>query len=118
MHGDATILSPAASWREFRVQALAYSRCGDQGEVELLVEASFTPLEAIKIATFNGAWFLGEDAHIGSLAVGKQADLMIVRGNPAVNISEIEKVEIVFKDGVGYDSQKRSSRCRDWWGIR
>ncbi|HLG15171.1 MAG TPA: amidohydrolase family protein [Blastocatellia bacterium] len=51
----------------------------------------FTPLEAIKIASFNGGKFLGEDARIGSIAVGKQADLMVVRGNPAVNISEMER---------------------------
>ena len=75
-------------------------------------------LEAIKIATFNGAKFLGEDSHIGSIAVGKQADLMIVRGNPAVNISEIEKVEIVFKDGVGYDSEKLIQSVQGLVGIR
>jgi hypothetical protein len=75
-------------------------------EVELLVEAGFHASEAIKIASFNGATLLGEDARIGSIAVGKQADLMIVRGNPALNISEILKVEIVFMDGVGYDSEK------------
>jgi imidazolonepropionase-like amidohydrolase len=91
---------------------------GDLREVELLVEAGFTPLEAIKIVTFNGAKFLGEDAHIGSIAVGKQADLMIVRGNPAVNISEIEKVEIVFKDGVGYDSEKLIQSVQGLVGIR
>jgi imidazolonepropionase-like amidohydrolase len=91
---------------------------GDLREVELLVEAGFTPLEAIKIASFNGAKFLGEDAHIGSIAVGKQADLMIVRGNPAVNISEIEKVEIVFKDGVGYDSEKLIQSVQGLVGIR
>jgi len=91
---------------------------GDLREVELLVEAGFTPLEAIKIATFNGAKFLGEDARIGSIAVGKQADLMVVRGNPAVNISEIEKVEIVFKDGVGYDSEKLIQSVQGLVGIR
>src|SRR5438128_732963 len=79
---------------------------GDLREVELLVEAGFTPLEAIKIATFNGAKFLGEDSSIGSIAIGKQADLMIVKGNPGSKISDIENVEIVFKDGVGYDSEK------------
>ena len=42
---------------------------GDLREVELLVEAGFTPVEAIKIASFNGAMFLGEDARIGSIAV-------------------------------------------------
>src|SRR4029453_8800358 len=61
---------------------------GDLREVELLVEAGFTPLEAIKIATFNGAKFLGEDARVGPSAGGKQADLMVVKGNPAVNINE------------------------------
>src|SRR5436853_2388314 len=91
---------------------------GDLREVELLVEAGFTPLEAIKIASFNGAKFLGEDARIGSIAIGKQADLMVVRGNPASNISEIEKVEIVFKDGVGYDSDKLIQSVQGLVGIR
>ncbi len=91
---------------------------GDQREVELLVEAGFTPLEAIKIASLNGAQFLGEDARIGSIAVGKQADLMIVKGNPAAKISDIEAVEIVFKDGVGYDSEKLIQSVQGLVGIR
>jgi len=91
---------------------------GDLREVELLVEAGFTPLEAIKIATLNGARFLGEDARIGSIAPGKQADLMIVKGNPAAKISDIENVEIVFKDGVGYDSEKLIQSVQGLVGIR
>jgi len=91
---------------------------GDLREVELLVEAGFTPLEAIKIASFNGAKFLGEDARIGSIAIGKQADLMVVKGNPAANISDIERVEIVFKDGVGYDSEKLIQSVQGLVGIR
>jgi imidazolonepropionase-like amidohydrolase len=91
---------------------------GDHREVELLVEAGFTPLEAIQIATFNGAKFLGEDARIGSIAPGKQADLMVVKGNPASNIADIEKVEIVFKDGVGYDSEKLIQSVQGLVGIR
>ena len=91
---------------------------GDLREVELLVEAGFTPLEAIKIATFNGAKFLGEDSRIGSIAVGKQADLMIVKGNPATKIGDIENVEIVFKDGVGYDSEKLIQSVQGLVGIR
>src|SRR6185369_13704507 len=79
---------------------------GDLREVELLVEAGFTPVEAISIATLNGAKFLGEDARIGSIAPSKQADLMVVKGNPASAINEIENVEIVFNVGVGYDSEK------------
>ncbi len=91
---------------------------GDLREVELLVEAGFPPLEAIKIASLNGAKFLGEDARIGSIAPGKQADLMVVKGNPATNILDIEKVEIVFKDGVGYDSEKLIQSVQGLVGIR
>ena len=91
---------------------------GDHRQVELLVEAGFTPVEAIQIATLNGARFLGEDARIGSIAAGKQADLMIVRGNPAATISDIEKVEIVFKDGVGYDSEKLIQSVQGLVGVR
>ncbi|HEY3040010.1 MAG TPA: amidohydrolase family protein [Pyrinomonadaceae bacterium] len=91
---------------------------GDLREVELLVEAGFTPVEAIKIASFNGARFLGEDTRIGSIAVGKQADLMVVKGNPAANIADIERVEMVFKDGVGYDSEKLIQSVQGLVGIR
>jgi imidazolonepropionase-like amidohydrolase len=91
---------------------------GDLREIELLVEAGFTPVEAVKIATLNGAKFLGEDARIGSIAIGKQADLMIVKGNPAANIADVENVEIVFKDGVGYDSEKLIQSVQGLVGIR
>src|SRR5687767_4541270 len=91
---------------------------GDLRQVELLVEAGFTPVEAIKIASFNGAKFLGEDSRIGSIAVGKQADLMIVKGNPALKITDIQNVEIVFKDGIGYDSEKLIQSVQGLVGIR
>jgi imidazolonepropionase-like amidohydrolase len=76
---------------------------GDQRNVELLVEAGFTPVEAIRIASLNGAKFMGKDAVIGSIAVGKAADIVVLGGNPAEKIDNMEKVELVFKDGVGYD---------------
>jgi imidazolonepropionase-like amidohydrolase len=79
---------------------------GDQREVELLVQAGFTPEEAIHIATENGARFLGNDSQTGTIAAGKDADLVVINGNPAKKIDDIEKVETVFKDGVGYDSAK------------
>jgi imidazolonepropionase-like amidohydrolase len=79
---------------------------GDQREVELLVEAGFTPVEAIHIATENGAQFLGQDSRIGTIAPGKEADLVLIEGNPAANIGDIEKVQTVFKNGIGYDSAK------------
>ena len=79
---------------------------GDQREVELLGEAGFTPLEAIHIATSNGAQFLGEADRIGTIAVGKRADLVVIKGDPSQKIEDIENVELVFKDGIGYDSAK------------
>ncbi len=89
---------------------------GDQREVELLVEAGFTPVEAIKIATLNGATFEGLASSIGSIAPGKEADLVVVNGDPSRKISDIENTEIVFKDGVGYDSQKLLESAKGRYG--
>lgn len=91
---------------------------GDQREVELLVEAGFTPLEAIHIATFNGAQYLGDADKIGTIATGKQADLVVIKGDPSKDIADIEKVEIVFKDGIGYDSAKLIESVRGRVGSR
>jgi imidazolonepropionase-like amidohydrolase len=79
---------------------------GDQRNLELLVEGGFTPLEAIRIATHNGAEFLGQLDHIGTVAEGKAADLVVIDGNPAAQISDIRKIRIVFKDGAGYNPAK------------
>jgi imidazolonepropionase-like amidohydrolase len=78
----------------------------NQRQLELLVEAGFTPLEAISIGTLNGAKYLGREAQIGTIAVGKQADLMVVAGNPAARIADVRNVEIVFRLGVAYDPKK------------
>ena len=89
---------------------------GDQREIELLVEAGFSPLAAIKIATLNGAVYLGRDRQIGSIAAGKNADLVVIKGDPTKQISDVENVEIVFKDGVGYDSQKLLDSVKGRYG--
>lgn len=91
---------------------------GDQREVELLVEAGFTPLEAIHIATASGAQFLGDLDRIGTIAAGKQADLVVIKGDPSKKIEDIENVETVFKDGVGYDSAKLIESVRGVVGRR
>jgi len=88
----------------------------DQRETELLVEAGFSPVEAIKISTLNGATYLGRQDSIGSIAVGKNADLVVINGNPAAKIEDVEKVEIVFKDGVGYDSAKLIESVKGRYG--
>src|SRR5579862_3038695 len=89
---------------------------GDQREIELLVEAGFSPVEAIKIATLNGAIYLGRDKQIGSIAAGKNADLVVIKGDPSKKISDVENVEIVFKDGIGYDSQKLLDSVKGRYG--
>jgi imidazolonepropionase-like amidohydrolase len=90
---------------------------GDQREVELLVEAGFTPVAAIHIATENGADFLGVGDKIGTLQAGKQADIVVVRGKPDQQVSDIENVETVFKNGVGYDSKKLLESVKGLVGI-
>jgi len=91
---------------------------GDQRNVELLVEAGFTPVEAIQVATSNGAKVLGIFGQTGSIAVGKNADLVLVSGNPASRIADIKNVEMVFRDGVGYDSAKMVAAVRGLVGVR
>ena len=78
----------------------------NQREIELLVEAGFTPLEAISIGTLNGAKYLGRDARIGTIAAGKQADLVVVNGDPSKTVADVRNVETVFKRGVGFDPAK------------
>lgn len=80
---------------------------GNWRAIELLVEADgFTPLEAIKIATLNGAIALGFDKTLGTIETGKVADLLVVDGDPSTSISDIRKVMFVFKAGVGYNPMK------------
>lgn len=91
---------------------------GDQRNIELLVEAGFSPVEAIRIASMNGAIYMGKDATIGSIAAGKAADIVVLGGNPAEKIDNIEKVELVFKDGVGYDPEKLIQSVTPLVGVR
>jgi len=78
----------------------------NQRQLELLVEEGFTPLEAITIGTLNGAKYLGRDRQIGSIAVGKQADLVLVAGDPSRLITDVRNVDTVFRQGVGFDPAK------------
>ncbi len=91
---------------------------GDQRNVELLVEAGFTASEAIRIATLNGAEGLGIAAETGSVEPGKRADLIVLKGDPEQRIADIENVEIVFKDGVGYDPAKLIESVKGEVGLR
>jgi imidazolonepropionase-like amidohydrolase len=89
----------------------------NQRALELLVESGFTPLEAIRIGTLNGATFLGRANRAGSIAVGKDADLVVIAGNPATRIADVRKVQIVFKQGIGYDPVKLIESVRGKVGL-
>lgn len=90
---------------------------GSLRELELLVEGGFTPAQAIGITTLNGAKLLGVDREVGTLEPGKAADVVLIDGNPLASISDIRKIETVFKDGVGYDSQALIHSVRGCVGI-
>jgi imidazolonepropionase-like amidohydrolase len=89
----------------------------NQRAVELLVEAGIPALQAIRIATLNGATYLGKAGSIGSIAEGKQADLLVINGNPAERIADIRNVEMVFKQGVGYDPAKLIGSVKGFVGL-
>jgi imidazolonepropionase-like amidohydrolase len=86
--------------------------------LELLVEAGLSPLEAIRVATLNGARYLGVEDELGTIEVGKIADLVVVNGDPAADITDIRKIELVFKDGIGFDSKKLFASVRGTVGLR
>ena len=86
--------------------------------VKLLVEAGFTPVDAIRIATLEGAKFLGVDDRVGSIARGKEADLLIVRGDPSTNIQDLSNVSHVFANGKLHDPQALLSAVTGQVGWR
>lgn len=94
----------------------AMAGLGDLRNLELLVEADFTPVEAVQIATYNGAKFLHVEDRVGSIKAGKQADLVLIQGNPATRIADVRNVKIVFKDGVGYDATKLLESVKGRYG--
>ncbi|HQS51790.1 MAG TPA: amidohydrolase family protein, partial [Daejeonella sp.] len=74
--------------------------------IELLIETGFKIEEAIKISTLNGANYLDMAKETGSIEVGKKADLILINGNLSKDISKIRNMEIIFKSGVGFNSNK------------
>lgn len=76
---------------------------GDARNFELLTEAGFTAPQVVQIMTLNGARILGLERELGSVEVGKIADLLVVRGDLTAEPAAIKAPQVVFKDGVGYD---------------
>ena len=79
---------------------------GDQRNYELFIEAGFTPAQAVKIMTANGAKILGVDQRLGTVERGKLADLVVLKGDLGSDPAVIRNPTVVFKDGVGYDPAK------------
>ena len=88
----------------------------DDHAIEALVAAGHAPLSVIRMATLDGAHFLGIDKDVGSVEAGKRADLIIVGGDPSVRIADIEAVETVVKDGQAFDPAKLRASVRGMVG--
>jgi len=89
----------------------------DRHVLELFVEAGFTFSEAIKICTLNAAKYLGKDKELGTVEVGKRADLVLIDGDPEADIKAVRNTEIVFKNGVGFDSRKLFNSVKEKVGL-
>jgi imidazolonepropionase-like amidohydrolase len=73
-------------------------------ELELEVKAGIPAPKALQIATWNAARLLKQEKELGSITPGKKADLFLVEGNPAQNISDIRRCRLVVKNGTMYKS--------------
>ena len=73
-------------------------------ELELYVQAGFTPLEALQSATIVPAKVSGRERNIGSIEVGKLADIVILDADPLESISNIRRTRYVVADGAVFDS--------------
>lgn len=90
----------------------------NQRALQLLVEMGLTVEQAVEVATMNGARYLEREGDIGSVAVGKRADFVLLGGDPTVDAEAFRAMTTVFKDGVGYDSAALFSSVRGWVGVR
>lgn len=91
---------------------------GDQRNYELLIEAGFSPSDAVQVMSANGARVLGVSNRLGTVEAGKVADLVVLRGDLTEAKEIIREVVFVFKDGVGYDSPKMLRDVQGLVGIR
>lgn len=89
----------------------------DRHVIELLVEAGFSLPQAIKICSLNAAEYLGREKEIGSIEEGKKADLVLINGDLQKDIKAVRNTEIVFKNGVGFDSKKLFEAMKGMVGL-
>ena len=90
----------------------------NQRALQLLVEMGLSAEQTVEVATRNGARYLGRDDEIGTVEVGKHADLVLLDGDPSADPGAFARTALVFKDGVGYDSAKLFESVNGWVGVR
>jgi len=90
----------------------------NQRAMQLLIEAGVSPLETIRRATRNGAELLSLADHTGTLAVGKDADLVLLDGNPLTDSAALTRMELVFKRGTGDDNKMLFASVKGLVGWR
>ena len=90
----------------------------DQRNYELLIEAGFTPEQTVQIMSANGAKILGVADRVGTVVPGKQADLVVLRGDPTKTPTDIRNVVTVFRKGLGFDSAKLTAAVKGQVGLR
>ena len=72
-------------------------------ELELIAETGIPPLDVLRIATLNGAAFLGRERELGSIEVGKIADMVLLDADPSVDIKNVRRIAKVWKGGKEID---------------
>ncbi|MDB5087374.1 MAG: amidohydrolase, partial [Mucilaginibacter sp.] len=97
---------------------------GAHWELWMLTQGGMTPMQAIRCATINGASYLGMDKEIGSLELGKLADLIVLNDNPLDDIHNSEKIKYVMVNGRLYDADsmneignREKPRQAFWWQL-
>ena len=91
----------------------------DNLEHGIVVDTEFYPGKKPDVCSAHEAEEdFAKDGEIGSIAAGKAADLVVIAGNPVQNIDDVGKVEMVFKDGLGYDPVKLIQSVQGLTGLR
>jgi imidazolonepropionase-like amidohydrolase len=75
-------------------------------ELGFLNKAGIPAFDLIKIATLNGAIYMGQDKNLGSIEVGKYADLLVLNADPAADVNNFQAINAVVKNGQRIDLAK------------
>ena len=105
---------PLLAGTDVGVLPLLYPGTSLQDELQRLVESGLTPAGALQTATTNAARFLGREKDLGTVAVGKLADLVVLSANPLTDIGNVRRVEWVVADGRVYSEGELRELITSW----